>query len=204
MTISESALRYRPIVVTFTVLTMIWGTITFLTMPRREDPEYTVRTCAVITSWPGAPASKVEELVTDKLEEAIDSIEEVDIVRSFSTTGLSEIYVDAEDRISRERIDNVWDKVRARVARVEMPEKGLTPIVNDEFGDTSILVLAVHQVPLPDQSEIRPADRYTLRQLEIQAEAVRDAVRSVDGVAKVELYGNASEAVYIETDFDTW
>ncbi len=204
MNLPEFALRYRPIVVTLSSLLMLWGIISFFTMPRREDPEYTVRTCAVITSWPGASAEKVEQLITDKLEEAIDSIEEVDIVRSNSTSGLSEIYVDALDRVTKATIDNVWDKVRARVARVEMPDAGITPIVNDEFGDTSILVLAVHQIPLPGEAAIKPADVYSYRQLEIFTESLQDQLRSIAGVSKVELFGVIDEAVYIETEFDTW
>ncbi len=117
MSLPAAAVRYSPITITAAVLLMLWGVISFMTMPRREDPEYTVRTCAVITSWPGAPAEKVEELLTYPLEEAINSIEEVEHVRSTSTAGLSEIYVDALDTVTPEEIDNVWDKVRARVAR---------------------------------------------------------------------------------------
>lgn len=204
MNLPQFAIRHRPVVVTFAGLLMLWGTVSFFTMPRREDPEYTVRTCAVITQWPGAPAQKVEELITDKLEEAIDSIEEVQHVRSFSTNGLSEIYVDAEDWVSAGGIDNVWDKVRARVARVAMPEPGLTPVVNDEFGDTSILVLSVHQTPLEGESEIRPDQAYSFRQLEIFAKQVQDQLRILPGVGKVELFGVIDEAVYVETDFVTW
>ena len=204
MSLSSAALKYRPITVTLVFLLILWGVASVMTMPRREDPEYTVRTCAVVTSWPGAPAEKVEELITDKLEEAIDSIEEVDVVRSTTTSGLSEIYVDAEDYITPERIDNVWDKVRARVGRVKLPEPGLTPVVNDEFGDVSILLLGIHQQPLPGEDAVRDENRYTYRQLEMIAEDVQDAIRLLDGVSKVELHGVIDEAIYVETDNRTW
>ena len=105
MSLSAAAIKYRPIVLTLVVLLMVWGVISILTMPRREDPEYTVRTCVVSTVWPGAPAEKVEELVTKPLEEVIDRIDEVDIVRSTTNIGLSTIYVDAEDSVSPEQID---------------------------------------------------------------------------------------------------
>ncbi|MGE0375969.1 MAG: efflux RND transporter permease subunit [Planctomycetaceae bacterium] len=204
MNLSRSAIRYRPIVLTAVGLVMVWGVVAGLTMPRREDPEYTVRTCAVITSWPGAPAQKVEELLTDKLEESLDTIEEVDVVRSTSTTGLSEIYVDAEESVPADRIDNVWDKVRARVARVPMPESGITPVVNDEFGDTSILVLSVHQIPLSGEETVRPENRYSYRELDEISDGIRDALRLLPGVSKVERFGVIDEAIYIETDLATW
>ncbi|MDB4439534.1 efflux RND transporter permease subunit, partial [Planctomicrobium sp.] len=129
MNLPEFAVRHKPVVLTLVLILIAWGVISFQTMPRREDPEYTVRTCAVITPWPGAPAQKVEELVTDKLEKALDTIEEVDVVRSTSTNGLSEIYVDVEDWVSGDSIDNAWDKVRAEVSRVSMPDPNIRAIV---------------------------------------------------------------------------
>lgn len=204
MNLPEFAIRHKPVVLTFVMILIAWGVISFYTMPRREDPEYTVRTCAVVTPWPGAPAQKVEELVTDKLEKAFDTIEEVDVVRSTSTNGLSEIYVDAEDWVSPDIIDNVWDKVRAEVARTEMPAPGITPIVNDNFGDTSILVLAVYQKPLEGETEVSESNRYTRRQLELACEDIRDSLRLLDGVSKVELFGNQQEAIFLETEMANW
>ena len=43
------AVKYRPIVITLVTLLVLWGILSILTMPRREDPEYTVRTCVVTT-----------------------------------------------------------------------------------------------------------------------------------------------------------
>ena len=204
MNLPALALRYRAVVITFVLMLLGWGGMSFFTMPRREDPEYTVRTCAVTTIWPGAPAQKVEELITDPLEEAINSIDEIDILRSTTTTGVSTIYVDAEDTVSPETIDNVWDKVRARVARVEMPESGITPDVNDEYGDTYVLLLGVYQIPLAGEKTIDEANRYTPRQLDIISEKIKDQLRLLDGVAKSEQYGVQEEAIYVETNMESW
>lgn len=204
MNLPEFAVRHKPVVLTLVLILIAWGVISFQTMPRREDPEYTVRTCAVITPWPGAPAQKVEELVTDKLEKALDTIEEVDVVRSTSTNGLSEIYVDVEDWVSGDSIDNAWDKVRAEVSRVSMPDPNIQAIVNDSFGDTDILVLAVYQKPLEGETEILESNRYTRRQLELVSEDIRDSLRLLDGVSKVNLFGNEQEAIYLETEMDNW
>jgi len=204
MNLSDFAVKHRPIVITLVTLLMSWGVYSFFTMPRREDPEYTVRTCVVTTVWPGASAQKVEELITKPIEEAVDRIDDVDIVHSSTITGMSTVYVDAEDSVSAEVIDNVWDKVRAYVARVEMPEPGLVPVVNDEFGDTSIILFSVYQTPLPGESEIDPEHRYSLRQLDVISENIKDELRLVDGVGKVEQYGVVEESIYIETDIGTW
>ena len=204
MNLSSLSMRYRPVVLTIVGLLTVWGVITFFTMPRREDPEFTIRTCVVSTRWPGAPTVKVEELVTDKLEETLDSIEEVDFINSTTTNGQSIIHVNLEDRVPVADIQNVWDKVRARVGLVQMPDPNIRPVVNDEFGDTTILLLGIYQTPLEGRDKVDPDHHYSARQLEVYADRVRDALRLLPGVAKVEKYGVQDEAIYIETDLGTW
>ena len=85
-----------------------------------------------------------------------------------------------------------------------MPDPNIRPIVNDSFGDTSILVLAIHQKPLEGETEILEENRYTRRQLELVAEDIRDSLRLLDGVSKVELFGNQQEAIYLETEMGNW
>lgn len=204
MNLSAWAIRYRPIVLTLVTLLMAWGVIAFFTMPRREDPEFTIRECVVTTTWPGVPAEKIEELITDKLEEVLDGIEEVEKLRSTTITGQSTINVTVEDNVPPASIDNVWDKVRARVELVAMPDSSIRPIVNDEFGDTTIFLLAIYQQPTHGRDHVRDQDRYTFRQLEVFTDRVRDTLRLLDGVAKVEKYGVRDEAIFIETELGTW
>lgn len=202
--IPELAIRFRTITLFVTTVLMAWGVIAYLTMPRREDPEFTIRTCTVQTRWPGVATEKVEQLITDPLEEAISRIEEVDIVRSTTTLGQSAIFVDLDDNLNADEIDQIWDIVRAEVEKVEMPDSSIRPTVDSNFGDTSILLLGVYQQPLPGESEVRQRLKYRPRQLEIYAEQIKDQLRLLDGVASVELFGVRKEAIYIETDLGNW
>ena len=204
MSLSEAAIRYRPIVITIAVLLMGWGTVAFQTMPRREDPAFVVRSCVVTTSWPGVPAEKVEQLVTDKIEEQLEKIEDVKRLKSTTTTGLSSITVELDDDYPGSDIQNAWDKVRAKVALAQMPDPNVRPIVNDGFGATTILLMAVHQVPSGDRDEIPDRDRYSPRQLELHADTVRNALRTLPGVSSVSKYGVQKEALYVETDLANW
>ena len=204
MNLAQLSIRYRPIVLSVVAAMTVWGALAFMSMPRREDPAFTIRTCVVTTVWPGAPAIKVEELVTDKLEEVIDGLEEVKEINSTTINGLSTIYVDLEDNIRVSDIQNVWDKVRAQVELVPMPAPNIRPVVNDTFGDTSVLVLALYQKPPEGQQQVDPLNRYNLRDLEDFADILKDNIRLLDGVAKVEKQGIQQEAIYIETDLTAW
>ena len=165
MNIGQLSVKYWIVVITFVSLLTIWGAITFLTMPRREDPQFTIRTCVVATSWPGAPAIKVEELITDKIESELDGLEEVDRLESTTINGLSTVYVELTEDVPVQAIQNVWDKVRARVDLVEMPNDRIRPIVNDDFGSTAVMLLAVHQTPLPGEEQIDPRVQYSPRRV---------------------------------------
>ncbi|MCC9606246.1 efflux RND transporter permease subunit [Blastopirellula sp. JC732] len=200
----EFAIKRPTVVVSIVLMTVIWGIVSFMTMPRREDPEFTIKVCVVATQWSGASAQKVEELITDPLEEAIDGLEEVKLIRSTSSNGLSTIFVELEDSLPSSKVDDIWDKVRARVRNVQMPEPNIEPFVNDEFTDTNIILFAVHQKPLDGATEIDPAYAYTPRDLDIYSEQIRDELRLLPGVAKVDRFGVLDEAIYIETDAGTW
>lgn len=204
MNLPALSMRYRTIVIVLVALLTAWGISQYFNMPRREDPEYTVRTCTVTTAWPGVPASKIEELITYPLEKELDSIDDIDVIYSTTTVGLSTIFIDAEETTGKNEIANVWDKVRAEVAKVSMPEPGLVPMVNDEYGDTYIMLHALYQVPPPGADEIPKTSEYSLRELDIFAQKLRDEIRFVDGVAKADLYGVRQEAIYIETDAGNW
>ena len=80
MNLPRFGLTHRSIVFAFLSVLLAVGLTNFATMSRREDPEITVRDALVITSWPGAPATKVEELVTDPLEKVIAQIPEVQTI----------------------------------------------------------------------------------------------------------------------------
>ena len=204
MNLAAWAMKYRPVVVTLVTLVTLWGAWTYMTMPRREDPEFTIRRCVVATRWPGASAIKVEELVTDKLESTLDGIEEVKELKSTTTEGLSIIYVELENNVPVSDIQNAWDKIRAKVALVPMPARNVRPIVNDDFGDMSVLILALYQKPLEGESKVRSEVQYTTRELEEYADQIRDAFRLLPGVAKVEKHGVNNEAIYIESDLANW
>ena len=204
MSLSAFSLKYKAIIITMVALLMLWGILSYFTMSRREDPEYTVRTCQVLTNWPGTPAEEVEELITFKLEEEINTLDGIRWVRSETTMGRSAVYVELDRATPGDAVEQMWDKVRSRVDRVPMPEPGIKPIVIDDFGDTNIMLMALYQAPLPGEKEVKDENRYTNRELDIFSDRLKDEIKLLNGVAKVVRTGVQDEAIYIETDLGTW
>jgi multidrug efflux pump subunit AcrB len=200
MNLPRFSLTHRSIILAFIVVFLIAGTFNFATMPRREDPEIVIRDALIITSWPGAPSTRVEELITDPIEDVILGIAEIDKVTSKSMVGLSVIQVSAGDSIMK--TDQVWDDVRAKVASVSsyLPVGSAPPFVNSDFGDVYEIVIALHQAPLAGAGDYA----YSPRELEELAERIEEEVELIDSVARVEFWGDQPERIYVEVDSADW
>jgi multidrug efflux pump subunit AcrB len=167
-------------------LVVVLGVGHFLTMPRLEDPEFTIRTAIVITVLPGATPDKVERLVTDQLEKRIREMAEVETVLSESRNELSIIQVDVFEH--HMEMGPIWQDLRNKVAdtRPDLPQGVIGPLVNDEFGDVFGIVIALR------------GDGFSYRELKAVAEDVRNELLLVEEAAKVEIWGEQEERIYIE------
>ena len=199
---TEFALRHRVFVMALTVMAMLVGTVTFLTISRREDPAMATRVAIVSAQWPGAPALKVDELVVDVLEGAIQRVDAVAEIRSTSLAGVAVIKVELDKYVTE--FEQTWDELRNEVRAVEgdLPAGASTPIVNSNFGDVSALCLTMFQVPAPGESTIqRP---YTDREMEVFAELIEDELEALAPVSAVNVYGLADERIYLEVTSADW
>ena len=217
MNLPQFALNNKPVVIAIVVILVFNGLNVFLTAPRSEDPEYIIREAVVVTRWPGATAEQVEKLVTDPIEVAMADIKQVRRLQSTSYVGRSVVQVSAVDQVTD--VDAVWDKVRAELKLIEgqMPEGCQPSLVNDKFGDTAAMVLAMYQDP--ESAKIRP---YTSRELEIFAKRLRDRIIDLrplietpggektpnttapSYVARMEMLGVQQEVIYVQTDIGNW
>lgn len=187
MNISEFSYQNRLAVLATLTSLMIFGAISFFTLPAREDPEITSREAVVFTKFPGMSAELVEQLITKTLEEKIRQIPELKEIRSSSTTGTSTIHVQIEDRYFD--LDQIWDDLQKRVetAAGQLPEGTHRSIVNDDFGDVAVITAAL---TAPD---------FEMAEIFDMAQHVRDMLYAVDGTKRIDILGAQSERIYLET-----
>lgn len=143
MDITRFAIQNNRVTFVAVLLILAAGMNAFFTLPQAEDPGFIIRTAMVRTILPGANPKRVEDLITDKIEEAIQAIPELDVVRSQSKTGLSIVYVDIKESYTNMR--PIWDNVRRKVdsVRGNLPDGVIGPFVDDEFGDVFGTIIAV-------------------------------------------------------------
>ena len=74
MNLTDFSLRNRTLVIVLTVAALYAGFQSFNSLPRLEDPEFTIKEALVITPYPGATPYEVEEEVSDELERAVAAV----------------------------------------------------------------------------------------------------------------------------------
>ncbi len=188
MNITEIAIDKNRITAVSLVIILLAGVGAYFELPRAEDPGFIVRAATVMTFFPGASPRRMEELVTDKLEEAIREMPEIDFIESESKTGFSLITVNILETYTEMR--PIWDSLRRKVdaARPQLPDGVQGPFVNDEYGDVFGTIVAL------------TGDGYSYAELEDVAKDVRDELLLIDEVAKVEIIGLQDERVFVEYD----
>ncbi len=158
------------------VALIIAGSWALLSIPKENYPQITIPNGFVVTVLPGASASDMESLVTNKLENQISGIANIDTMTSSSHDGASEINVQF---LASADIDKSIQDLRDAVAKVEgdLPSDAQTPqVLKINFSDQPILVASIGG-DLP-QSEFAALGK-----------RLQDTLQGVSGVSSVDVAG---------------
>ena len=167
MDLTRAAIEKNRITAVALLLVLAGGLSAYRGMSRAEDPGFTVRVAQVVTRFPGASPERVERLITDPIEEAIQELPEIDYLSSTSKTGVSIVMVNVRDEF--DDLQPIWSDLRRKVERAarRLPEGVIGPQVNDEFGDVFGIVVTV------------TGDGYSYAELKQVADEVRDELLRV-------------------------
>ncbi len=186
----------NPRFLTLTLLLMVFvGLVSFRLLPNSEDPELIPRFVSVTTRWPGANAERVDALVTEKIEQKLEEVEELKELRSISRAGFSFVGLAFKDSVTGERLERAVTRAQEKLSQVqpELPPGASVPQLNDnQIGAITLIAAVTWQ----DDSPVQPVllSRY--------AEELSDVLRRVPGTNFVRLYGQASEEIVVEADPD--
>ena len=186
MNLAEWCIKNNRTSIALFLIIALSGVMTFFSISKDEDPDFIIRTAVVATVFPGASPQRVEELVTDKLEEKIREIDGVKTVESQSMSGISIVQVDFHDSIME--MGPLWQKLRNKVddAGPSLPSEAYTPVVNDEFGDVFGILISL------------TGEGFNYRELKDVADDMRDQFLKVDGVGKVDRWGVQDERIFVD------
>ena len=171
-------------------LIVVAGLAALTVLPRMEDPVLTQRAAIIKTVFPGANAARVEALVTEKIEQEVQEIEQIKELRSVSRDGISIITIELKDSVQPDESDNVWSRLRDKIADAQplLPQDALQP----EFDKLNITAYALIVALRWDFDG--PVNYAVLRRY---AEDLDDRLRSVSGTKLVDTFGDPEEEIQV-------
>ncbi|MCK4869672.1 MAG: efflux RND transporter permease subunit [Gammaproteobacteria bacterium] len=169
------------------VVTILFGIFAYTQLGRYEDPQFTIKEALVFTQYPGATPQEVAKEVTEKLEESIQQMSQIDYIKSLSNAGMSEITVVIDKKYTSKDLPQIWDELRRKVNDVQskLPPGAGPSIVNDDYSDVFGMLYAV------------TGDGFNFKQLDDFAEEVQKQLLIVPGVAKVSITGMPQETIFL-------
>ncbi|MGD1857954.1 MAG: efflux RND transporter permease subunit [Leptolyngbyaceae cyanobacterium] len=173
------------------VTIVVWGIVSFQSLPRQEDPELVSRVAVVQTAFPGANAERVEALVTEVIEAELSELEEIAVLSSDSRVGFSTVTVELDESIVDAQ--PIWSKVRDELddATAQLPT-GVSEPDLDEASVKAYTMIAALTWQLPTEPNYAVLQRY--------GEELALRLRGTAGTEEVELFGDPTEEIVVEVD----
>jgi multidrug efflux pump subunit AcrB len=172
-------------------LLVVAGLGALSTLPRTEDPRITNRIASVITQFPGASAERVEVLISEKIEQKLRKLPEINLITSNSRAGISIVQLKLQDEIVDTR--PVWSRVRDLINDLEpvFPVGTQTPTLEDDRGYAFTQIISVNWQG-SDAPNIGILGRY--------ANELQNKLKLVNGTDLVSIFGQGHEEVLVELD----
>ncbi len=168
----------------------VMGIYGMYVMPKDEFPAATIRQGVVIAAYPGATSEEVEAQVARPLERYLFTFGEVNRKKTTTTSqnGMCIVLVRLNDDVNNK--DEVWSKIKHGLSffKQQLPMGVLALVANDDFGNTSALLIAIE------------SNERSYRELQHYTDRLSDRLRRIPSVANVRVYGEQKEQISLYVD----
>jgi CzcA family heavy metal efflux pump len=186
-----SSLKFRFLVLAAAAALLVFGTQQLRKMPVDVFPEFAPPKVEIQTEGIGMTAAEVEELITIPMEEALRGTPNVDVIRSSSVEGLSQIVLlfkmgtDLMD--ARQRIQE-----RLQLAIAELPKSSGMPVILQPLSSTSRVMKIGLSSKVHDMMDLSMIAYWT----------IKFRLMTIPGVANVPIWGERIKALHVQFDPD--
>jgi len=188
--LAEVCIR-RPVFAAMLILSLVVvGAVSWARLGVDRFPVVDLPTVLIRTQLPGASAEEVEIQISQRIEEAVNTVAGIDELRSISSAGSSIVIITFD---LAQSIETAAQDVRDRVATVlrDLPQDAEPPIVS-KFDNESAPVLTVAL------SGDRPIRELT----ELADKVVKLRLERASGVGQVQIVGGLERAINVWIDAD--
>ena len=190
MIVPTTAVQKRTSVVVLAIIIIIFGFMSYNSLPREAAPDITIPYIFIITNYPGVAPEDIEQSITIPIEKKLKGLEAVKQIKSSSTEGMSSIIIEF---VAGTDIDEVLSKTKDKVdlAKPELPA--------DLEEDPEVVEINISELPIVVLSLSGAVGLVTLKEI---AEDLQDDIESIPGVLEAEVTGGLEREIRVEPDPD--
>ena len=190
MSLPEVSVRRFVFAVMINLVIVLFGLISVNRISIDRSPDIDFSLISVTTVLPGANPDVVDSSVTNIIEGAVNSIPGIDVVRSRSAPGVSNVFIQF---LLEKDLDIAFNEVQSKVGQInsQLPDEAETPIISKiETGEIPIIWLALR-------------GNRTLQDLSVYAKNVlKRKLETIDGVGSIVIGGEQERNIRVNLDFD--
>ena len=183
---TQYSLKNKGVILFFYILIIFLGITAIQKIAKEEFPEFPKWQAVIITRMEGASPLKMEELVTNKIEEKLLEIGDLKEVTSVSQTGVSYVFPVIAEHV--EHTKDIWDKVREKIndLRGHLPMNCTLPWLNNDLGAVKSFVIAI------------TGEGFSNKELVDIADDLKKDLNQLQYVVRVDVIGEVQERIHIE------
>jgi multidrug efflux pump len=182
------ALKNKSTIFLITLLLTVFGILSYRTLPKELFPDIVIPTVMVKTIYPGNPPTDMENLVTRPLENEINTIKGIKVLRSTSSQDNSDIFVefqtDTDIKVALQDVKDAVDRV-----------KGDLP--GDLPADPIILDIDFSEFPI---ISINLSGDFSINELKRFADYLVEEIENIPEISKVEVTGIEEREIQVRVD----
>lgn len=169
-------------------LLLIFGFISFSTLPKELFPDINYPTVFVNTVYPGNSSSDIENLITKPLEKELKSLDDVNKLSSISAQDASMLFIEYKPNID---IDEVFQDVKDAVDRTK------SELPADLPADPMVIEFNLSEFPVVT---INLSGDYNTDELKVFADYLVDEIETISEVSSVEIQGISEKEIQVNVD----
>ena len=187
MKITEFFMKRPTLFWSLAVFVILAGVLSFIQMPKLEDPAVAVKQAMVVVPYPGAGAHQVELEVVQLMEDELRNLPDVKKIKSEYKNGMAMLTVEFRMTVLLEDLEQHFDLLRRKVndLKPRLPQGCYDPVVVDDMMDVYGIFYAF------------TGDGYSYPELYQYARMLRRELMNVKGVKRVNIVGNRDEVINI-------
>ena len=187
MKITEFFMRRPVLFWSLMAAILVAGVLSFVQMPKLEDPAVSAKQAMVVVAWPGASAHEMELKVAQTMEDELRALPNVKKVKTECRNGSATFTVEFLMTVLNRDLEQHFDLLRRKVNDVasRLPQGCYSPVVLDDMMDVYGIFYAL------------TSDGYDYPEMYKYAKYLRRELLDVKGVKRINIIGNRDEVINV-------